>query len=184
MPLLDNASAQKELDKQVENLLSAFHGVLKNLAFQDDDGDGGEDRSPVVSQLIGTPITSYRTHDATNNIPVWEYRLLTTLSNCQYTNNTVLNHISDSFIKSGYLLSKMPIENVKSKLVTLEKAILDAYLEQKSDPLVGTIEPSMYLGRFDWDTDITPSDIRPYAKECINNLIHVHSEVIENKSSN
>jgi exocyst complex component 2 len=51
------------------------------------------------------------------------------------------------------------------------------YLEQKSDPLVGTIEPSMYLGRFDWDTVRKPTDIRPYAKEIIGNMIGVHAEV-------
>ncbi|KAF5284856.1 hypothetical protein FQR65_LT13408 [Abscondita terminalis] len=175
--LLDNTNAQKELDKQVESLLSAFYGVLKNLAFQDDENGDGEDRSPVVSQLIGTTISAYRNHDNNSPTPVWECRLLTTLSNCQYTNYTVLVNISKSFTTNGYSLSNSSIENVRSKLFSLEKAILEAYLEQKSDPLVGTIEPSMYLGRFDWDTNLVPSDIRPYAKECINNLIHVHSEV-------
>ncbi|KAK5639326.1 hypothetical protein RI129_011818 [Pyrocoelia pectoralis] len=175
--LLDNSSAQKELDKQVETLLSSFYGVLKGLAFQDDDSGYNDDHSPVVSQLIGTPITAYRNHDTSNHVPVWECRLLTTLSNCQYTNGTVLLHISESFTMNGYSLSKLAIENVRTKFISLEKALLDAYLEHKSDPLVGTIEPSMYLGRFDWDTNNIPSDIRPYAKECINNLIHVHSEV-------
>lgn len=175
--LLDNPSAQKELDKQVETLLLTFHVVLKNLAFQDDDNSDCEDRSPVVSQLIGTPISAYKVYDGINHIPMWEYRLLTMLSNCQYTNTTILNRISESFTKNGYFVSTTPIENAESKLVMLEKALLDAYLEQKSDPLVGTIEPSMYLGKFDWDAITIPTDIRPYAKECINNLINVHSEV-------
>lgn len=55
---------------------------------------------------------------------------------------------------------------------------MEAYLEQKSDPLVGTIEPSMYIGKFDWNTKIKPTDVRPYVKECINNLIAVHAEVL------
>lgn len=54
---------------------------------------------------------------------------------------------------------------------------MEAYLEQKNDPLVGTIEPSMYIGKFDWNTKIKPTDVRPYVKECINNLIAVHAEV-------
>ncbi|KAF5294233.1 hypothetical protein FQA39_LY13481 [Lamprigera yunnana] len=174
--LLENPSAQKELDKQVETLLSTFYSVLKNLAFQDHENGGTEDCSPVVSQLIGTSISTYRNHYCNRSTPVWECRLLTALSNCQYTNK-VLIHISQLFTTNGYSLSKLSIDNVMSKLTSLEKSILEAYLEQKSDPLVGTIEPSMYLGRFDWDTNIVPSDIRPYAKECINNLIHVHSEV-------
>lgn len=165
--------AHKELDKQVEALLLSFHGVLRNLAFHEKCDD--DDHSPVVSQLIGTPVL-YRSHNA-RHIPVWEHRLLTTLSNCQYTNDIILDRIIDSFIKSGYPVPKTPIINVKTQLKNLEKSILETYLEQKSDPLVGTIEPSMYLGRFEWDTNVTPTNIRPYAKECINNLIHVLSEV-------
>lgn len=134
-------------------------------------------RSPAVSQLVGTPTSRHRKHSTTNHAPILENRLLTTLSNCQYAHQVIVNRITDSFSKSGYSISKSTVDNFKSKLASLEKSILDAYLEQKSDPLVGTIEPSMYLGRFDWDTDVTPTVISPYAKECINNLLHVHSEV-------
>ena len=63
-----------------------------------------------------------------------------------------------------------------SSKLTLFKFFQD-YLEQKSDPLVGTIEPSMYLGRFDWDMRRKPSNIGPYAKEIIGNLIRVFAEV-------
>lgn len=172
--LLNSPIAMKELNKQVEALLLAFHNVLDNLAFKDDNED--EDDLHAVSQLIGTTTNTYKTHND-SNIPFWEQRLLTTLSNCQYTRTIVFKNIIDLFSKNGFPVPKAPIDNVSNKLELLEKSILDAYLEQKSDPLVGTIEPSMYLGRFDWDTKITPSDIRPYAKECVHNLIHVHAEV-------
>lgn len=170
--LLDNQTALKELNKQVESLLLAFHNVLDTLAFKDDNVE--EEDFPVVSQLIGT--NTYKTHND-SNIPFWEQRLLTTLSNCQYTRTVIFENLAELFTKNGFPVPKAPIANVSNKLEILEKSILDAYLEQKSDPLVGTIEPSMYLGRFDWDTKIIPSDIRPYAKECITNLIHVHAEV-------
>lgn len=172
--LLDNQIALKELNKQVETLLLAFHNVLDNLAFKDDNED--EEDLHAVSQLIGTTTNSYKTHND-SNMPFWEQRLLTTLSNCQYTRTVVFTNIIELFTKNNFPVPKVPIDNVCGKLELLEKSILDAYLEQKCDPLVGTIEPSMYLGRFDWDTKITPSDIRPYAKECIHNLIHVHAEV-------
>lgn len=172
--LLDNQIALKELNKQVEALLLAFHNVLDNLAFKNDNED--EDDFLAVSQLIGTTTNTYKTH-SDSNTPFWEQRLLTTLSNCQYTRTVVFSNIAELFSKNSFPVPMGPIENVANKLELLEKSILDAYLEQKSDPLVGTIEPSMYLGRFDWDTKIAPADIRPYAKECINNLIHVHAEV-------
>lgn len=172
--LLDNQVALKELNKQVETLLWTFHGVFDNLAFKEDSED--KDDFHAVSQLIGTTTNAYKT-DSDSNTPFWEQRLLTTLSNCQYTRTVVFKNIIDLFNKNCFPVPKAPIDNVSKKLEMLEKSILDAYLEQKSDPLVGTIEPSMYLGRFDWDTKITPSDIRPYVKECIHNLINVHAEV-------
>ncbi|VEN39556.1 unnamed protein product [Callosobruchus maculatus] len=175
-PLLEKPIAQKELEKQVDCILSAFHGILNNLSSSEDLEDG-EDSSPVVSQLIGTPASSQKTGSAKQNIPIWEHRLLIILSNCMFTKNTILDIILTKFKESGFLSVDACITNTKTKLDNLERTILDKYLEQKSDPLVGTIEPSMYLGRFDWDMTVVPTDIRPYAKECINNLINVHSEV-------
>lgn len=66
-------------------------------------------------------------------------------------------------------------------LDTLDTAVLDAYLERRCDPLVGTIEPSMYLGGLEWDTEIEPMHIRPYAQEALANLIAVHAEVCKFK---
>lgn len=174
--LLDNPTANKELDKQVDSLLSMFHKVLSNLSLKKDNDDDDE-CTTVVSQLIGTPTASYRTHNSKSQLPIWEHRLLTTLSNCQYTRLVVLKNLEEGFTKGGYPAPKVALDNCCSKLEALEKSVLELYLEEKSDPLVGTIEPSMYLERFDWDTQIKPTDVRPYVKECINNLIHVHSEV-------
>lgn len=174
--MIENPVAHKELNKQVEALFLAFHNVLKNLAFKDD-SEEDEDCAPVVSQLIGKSTSIYKMHNSDNPMPFWEHRLLTTLANCQYTRTVVLKNILDLFSTNGYPVLHTPIDAFSNKLDILEKSILEAYLEEKCDPLVGTIEPSMYLGRFDWDMKVMPTDIRPYSKECINNLIHIHSEV-------
>jgi exocyst complex component 2 len=110
-------------------------------------------------------------------LQAWEQRLLTTLSNCQYTAKVVLPHLSELFTRHGFPSLILPIATATNALNTLDRRILEVYLEQKSDPLVGTVEPSMYLGRFDWDTTRKPTDIRPYAKEIIANMIGVHAEV-------
>lgn len=172
--LLDSQPAQKEMEKQMNNLLTAFHNVLNNLSLSEDYDD---DEGHVVSQLIGTPVSSHKT-SSQSNIPIWEHRLLITLSNCLFTKTTALKIIGDQFKEHNFPSLNTPLESAHAKLEHLEKSILDKYLEQKSDPLVGTIEPSMYLGRFDWHLTIPPTDIRPYVKECINNLINVHSEII------
>lgn len=174
--LFENQVAQREIEKQTNSLLSAFHNMLNNLSSSED-YDESENGVPVVSQLIGTPVSSHKT-GSKSNIPIWEHRLLITLSNCLFTKTTVLDMVADKFKESGFPPLPGPFGNAKGKLEQLEKAILDKYLEQKSDPLVGTIEPSMYLGRFDWHLNVPPTDIRPYVKECINNLINVHSEII------
>ncbi|KAF7272116.1 hypothetical protein GWI33_015080 [Rhynchophorus ferrugineus] len=172
--LLENQMAQKEMEKQLNNILTAFHNVLNNLSSSE---DYDECENGVVSQLIGTPVSSHKT-GSKSNIPIWEHRLLITLSNCLFTKGTVLDMVAEKFQQGGFPSLNTPLNNAKVLLEHLEKSILDKYLEQKSDPLVGTIEPSMYLGRFDWHLTIPPSDIRPYIKECINNLINVHSEII------
>ncbi|CAG9770849.1 unnamed protein product [Ceutorhynchus assimilis] len=174
--LLENQMAQKEMEKQMNNMLIAFHNVLNNLSSSED-YDECENGTPVVSQLIGTPVSSHKT-SSKSNIPIWEHRLLIILSNCLFTKITVLDMLVTKFKENGFPPLQTSLSSAKIKLEQLEKSILDKYLEQKSDPLVGTIEPSMYLGRFDWHLSIPPNDIRPYVKECINNLINVHSEII------
>lgn len=177
-PLLENQAAQNVFDKQMECLFLTFCGVLRSLTNKESsDDDDDESRSPIVSQLIGTPSSVYKSSRSHSHKPPWEHRLLMTLANCQYTINVVLNNILEAFSKNGYKISPDIITTSKSAFENLEMLMLESYLEQKIDPLVGTIEPSMYLGRFDWDTEVTPTDLRPYAKECINNLIHVHFEV-------
>lgn len=171
--LFESTAAKQLLEKQVNLLLQSFCTTLENLALQNKNY-GEENRSPVVSQLIGSPVM-YRTEKM--SVPVWEQRLLTTLSNYNYTKDVILPKIPELFAKNGYPAITLPGDYTKNMLLALDKSIMDTYLEQKSDPLVGTIEPSMYLGRFDWDTNIKPTNIRPYAKECINNLIGVYTEI-------
>lgn len=169
--LFDTPNAQKELDRQLEQIFTTYHNFLNNLtACEDLDGD----EDSTVSQLIGTPTIS-KMHD--NKSATWEQKLLITLSNCYFSKDTILQQIRDKFIENSFPNIESPIRSAKMRLDNLAKSILEQYLEIKSDPLVGTIEPSMYLGHFDWDTCVSPTDIRPYAKECINNLIHVHAEV-------
>ncbi|XP_050302018.1 exocyst complex component 2 isoform X2 [Anthonomus grandis grandis] len=174
--LFENQLAQKEIEKQLKNILTAFHNVLHQLSSSED-YDEFENGTPVVSQLIGTPVSSHKT-GSQSSVPIWEHRLLIILSNCLFVKTTVLDMVAAKFRENNFPALDGIISSAKDRLEQLEKSILDKYLEQKSDPLVGTIEPSMYLGRFDWHLAVPPNDIRPYVKECINNLINVHSEII------
>lgn len=71
----------------------------------------------------------------------------------------------------------LAIETSRYSVNQLFTNLLDAYVEHKVDPLVGTIEPSMYLGRFQWDIEMEIGKLRPYAHECCDNLVGVYSEI-------
>ncbi|KAG8228947.1 hypothetical protein J437_LFUL007698, partial [Ladona fulva] len=111
---------------------------------------------------------------------------MVTLGNCVHTRTLVLPRLADLFKKQSYPGAANtvpgqqwgPLTVSAGAFESLEKRIFEAYLEAKSDPLVGTIEPSMYLGHFDWGEPFPmPTDVRPYAKEAIGNMIGVHAEV-------
>lgn len=99
------------------------------------------------------------------------------LSNIEYTKSVLLLRIADLFTRYQLPAQTGPLASVSKALTELDQRVLDAYLEQRSDPLVGTIEPSMYIGNFNWHTALKPVDVRPYVKELLTNLISVHAEV-------
>ena len=183
-PLLDSEVVQRDLNNLILNMLLAFVEVLDKLALGSDAIAGD---SPAVSQMIGSPAI-YRMHGSEagqdkgrnkdkESGPAWEQRLLSVLSNIEFTRSILLTRIADLFTRYQLPAQTGPLAAVNKSLTELDQKVLDAYLEQRSDPLVGTIEPSMYIGHFNWDTASKPTDVRPYVKELLTNLISVHGEV-------
>lgn len=41
-------------------------------------------------------------------------------------------------------------QNALEAYVELDEKIFEAYCEQKTEPLVGALEPGMYIGHFEW----------------------------------
>lgn len=102
-----------------------------------------------------------------------------TVSNSRYTRNQILPKFKKDFKDNGFPTIDTVVVRAVELLENTESKLLETYIETKSDPLVGTIEPSMYVGSFEWDSSslVPPKDVRPYAKEIITNLIALHSEV-------
>lgn len=107
----------------------------------------------------------------------WEQRLICSLANCAYCSKTFFPQISILFAKYGYPKLSLAIESSQATINSLFISILETYVEHKSDPLVGTIEPSMYIGKFNWNSVQKIGKLRPYAHECLDNLIGVYSEI-------
>ena len=99
------------------------------------------------------------------------------INNCQYTQTQVLPRINKSFQEVGQLSLEKPIAEAVKCYVKLDGKLFEAYMEQKIEPIVAIIEPSMYVGKFDWARCPKPIDARDYVKEIIHNVISVHAEV-------
>lgn len=177
----------REISKRFQDILDAFCGVIETLGDQRCDD---EQQLLGVSQLIGfpnspkqngnvsagEPIVGTGGTDGTGNDSVgvllgWEQRLLCCLANCAYCNKHFFPNLGGIFEKYGYPVPKLAIGMGRTNVMKLFNMLLDTYVEQKSDPLVGTIEPSMYIGRFQWDMVTNTGKLRPYAHECLDNLV-------------
>ena len=99
------------------------------------------------------------------------------MNNCQFTQTQVLPQINKSFQDVGDLSLEKPISEAIKCYLTLDSKLFEAYMEQKIEPIVAIIEPSMYVGKFDWARCPKPEDARDYVKEIIFNVISVHAEV-------
>lgn len=189
------SEGHREISKRFQDILDAFCAVIETLAYQRCDDDD-EQQMLGVSQLIGYPNSpkpnaSNTTTAAVGDTSVgggggdgiggdllsgaaalgWEQRLLCCLANCAYCNKQFFPHLGQLFEKYGYPVPKLAIGMGRTNVMKLFNVLLETYVEQKSDPLVGTIEPSMYIGRFQWDMVTNTGKLRPYAHECLDNLV-------------
>ncbi|KZC06954.1 PREDICTED: exocyst complex component 2 [Dufourea novaeangliae] len=161
----------------VKTLFTSFDRCLQQLAFSGCE-EALEDDESSVSQLVGSP-SGYKSKSSKHPGPTWEQCLLISLSNIRYTLNTIVPKIGDALKELDYpsLSNAVGWNSDWTQLESLATVFLDAYLERRCDPLVGTIEPSMYLGGLEWDYETEPTHVRPYAQEILANLIAVHAEV-------
>ncbi|XP_030384774.1 exocyst complex component 2 [Scaptodrosophila lebanonensis] len=176
------SDGQREVSQRLQEFLSAFSRVIEELAYQSHDE---ETPTHNVSQLLGFPnaqhtdpnVSSGHFYATGTSAVTWEQRMLCCLANYAYCNKSFFPHIGELFVKYGYPLPTLAIETSRYTVNQLFTNLLEEYVEHKGDPLVGTIEPSMYLGRFQWDHEMEIGKLRPYAHECCDNLVGVYSEI-------
>ncbi|XP_050665877.1 exocyst complex component 2 [Leptidea sinapis] len=169
-PLLAEGSEPLNiLQKHTQQILLAFVSVVEKLALHSEDADFNHSSlSVALEQAL---------EEAEGGARTWQQRLLISAANAQYTRRVTLNNIAAVFDSNGFPKPTLALTTTKEALSNLESSIAETYLEQKGDPLVDTIEPSMYMGRSKIDPDTLVDDARPYVYEIINNLIAVHAEV-------
>uniref|UniRef100_A0A8U7MHG2 Exocyst complex component 2 n=1 Tax=Corvus moneduloides TaxID=1196302 RepID=A0A8U7MHG2_CORMO len=106
-----------------------------------------------------------------------EQRLLIALSNCRYLERHTFLNIAEHFEKHGFQgvdkITQVSMESLKE----LDQRLFEMYIEFKADPIVGSLEPGIYAGYFDWKDCLIPTGVRNYLKEALVNIIAVHAEV-------
>ena len=66
------------------------------------------------------------------------------------------------YLKFNLTNEKLSLEEIYSEAVKcymkLDNDLFEVYMEQKIEPIIGVIEPSMYVGKFNWDQAPEPID--------------------------
>lgn len=106
-----------------------------------------------------------------------EQRLLIVLSNCCYLERRTFLNIAEYFEKHNFQGIEKITQVSMASLKELDQRLFENYIELKADPIVGSLEPGIYAGYFDWKDCLPPTGVRNYLKEALVNVIAVHAEV-------
>uniref|UniRef100_A0A2K6DPJ3 Exocyst complex component 2 n=1 Tax=Macaca nemestrina TaxID=9545 RepID=A0A2K6DPJ3_MACNE len=106
-----------------------------------------------------------------------EQRLLIVLSNCCFLERHTFLNIAEHFEKHNFQGIEKITQVSMASLKELDQRLFENYIELKADPIVGSLEPGIYAGYFDWKDCLPPTGVRNYLKEALVNIIAVHAEV-------
>ncbi|GCB73898.1 hypothetical protein scyTo_0002980 [Scyliorhinus torazame] len=156
------------------NIMKVFIDSLEYLSTKAD-GDSDSIHLSSLSVDISSPDLLGSMHESFNPTP--EQKLLIVLSNCEYLAHHTFNNLAEHFEKHAFQetekIAQVSIDAVKH----LDQRLFETYIELKADPIVGSLEPGIYAGYFDWKDCLPPTGVRTYLKEALVNIIAVHAEV-------
>uniref|UniRef100_A0A8C1U6B2 Exocyst complex component 2 n=1 Tax=Cyprinus carpio TaxID=7962 RepID=A0A8C1U6B2_CYPCA len=101
-----------------------------------------------------------------------EQRLLIILSNCQYLERHTFLNLAEHLEKNSFTTAEKIIRVSIEALRQLDEYLFETYVEKKSDPIVGSLEPGIYAGYFDWKDCLPPTE--ELVELCKTNLITLH----------
>uniref|UniRef100_A0A8B9KKW8 Exocyst complex component 2 n=1 Tax=Astyanax mexicanus TaxID=7994 RepID=A0A8B9KKW8_ASTMX len=162
--------AQDEACKLCVGIMKAFIICLEQLSTKTD----GDIDTSHLSVDMASPDVFGSIHEDFSPSP--EQRLLIILSNCQYLERHTFLNLADHLEKHGFTTAEK-ITRVRAHARLLDERLFESYIEKKSDPIVGSLEPGIYAGYFDWKDCLPPTGVRSYLKEALVSIISVHAEV-------
>ncbi|KAL8560897.1 hypothetical protein ACOMHN_059081 [Nucella lapillus] len=167
---------QKEATVLCAQLLQAFAHCLEQLAFSPPlHRQQHDNRSSHLPKSLAE--REAEMDDDEEHLPSLDKRLIIMLSDCSHTLEMVIPRIIDNLNRHGYVEMHKAAEAAQSTYRVLDQRLFDSYIEQKSDPIIGAMEPCMYRGHFTWKTCPAPTGVRNYLKENLMSMIEVHAEV-------
>lgn len=172
--IFNQRPVQKEATVLCTKLLEAFAPCLEQLAFTENDKDT---KSPdnSFSNEGDKQMMESRSHE--DHVPSKDKKLIIMLSNCNHTKGHLIPRLVENLNKHGYVEMNKVLQASQDTYNKLDHQLFEAYIEEKSNPIVGAMEPNMYRGHFDWRHCRSPTDVRDYLKEVIMGMIEVHAEV-------
>ncbi|KAG7316538.1 hypothetical protein KOW79_020079 [Hemibagrus wyckioides] len=163
--------AQNKACELCVGIMKVFINCLEQLSTKTD----GDIDTSHLSVEMASPDFFGSVHE--NFGPSSEQRLLIILSNCQYLERHTFLNLAEHLEKHGFTTAdKIIIVSIEA-VRQLDERLLESYIEKKSDPIVGSLEPGIYAGYFDWKDCAPPTGVRSYLKEALVSIISVHAEV-------
>nr|XP_012623948.1 exocyst complex component 2 isoform X3 [Microcebus murinus] len=86
-----------------------------------------------------------------------EQRILIVLSNCCYLERHTFLNIAEHFEKHNFQGIEKITQVSMASLKELDQRLFENYIELKADPIVGSLEPGIYAGYFDWKDCLPPT---------------------------
>ncbi|XP_066533004.1 exocyst complex component 2 [Hoplias malabaricus] len=163
--------AQDEACKLFVGIMKAFIKCLEHLSTKT---DGVIDTSHLSVDMTSPDVFGSVHEDFS---PPLEQRLLIILSNCQYLERHTFLNLAEHLEKHGFTTADKIIRVSRESIRDLDEHLFESYIEKKSDPIVGSLEPGIYAGYFDWKDCLPPTGVRSYLKEALVSIISVHAEV-------
>uniref|UniRef100_A0A672RVQ5 Exocyst complex component 2 n=1 Tax=Sinocyclocheilus grahami TaxID=75366 RepID=A0A672RVQ5_SINGR len=161
-------------DKACEQCVSIMKVFIKCLEQLSTKTDGDIDTSHLSVDLASPDLFGSIQEDFSSKP---EQRLLIILSNCQYLERRTFLNLAEHLEKNGFTTAEKIVRVSIEALRQLDEYLFETYVEKKSDPIVGSLEPGIYAGYFDWKDCLPPTGVRSYLKEALVSIISVHAEV-------
>uniref|UniRef100_A0A8D0VQ75 Exocyst complex component 2 n=1 Tax=Sus scrofa TaxID=9823 RepID=A0A8D0VQ75_PIG len=162
---------QEEVCQLSINILQIFICCLEQLSTKPD----ADVDTAHLSVDVASPDLFGSIHQELSLTP--EQRLLIVLSNCCYLERHTFRNIAEHFEKHNFQGIEKITQVSMASLKDLDQRLFENYIELKADPIVGSLEPGIYAGYFDWKDCLPPTGVRNYLKEALVSIIAVHAEV-------